>query len=254
MCYPNGDTVVYVGNHVEQSIEVPGSDLTLPTYAYNYVAQENRPVIIVLHDIYGPNQFYRDTCARLAEEGFAVLLPDLFVRQGVLSENSMQAAFARSSRHSFPLALDDIATLADHLHQTGRKVALLGFCMGGTLTMLAASRLQTLKAGVVYYGFPVNANPTPNRPANPLDEVGNLTVPLLGFFGGKDSGVGPENVKVYQQAARKAGKNVKFTLYRNAGHAFLSFDPASPTAKDSLESWTLTVAFLKRQLDTEIVL
>jgi carboxymethylenebutenolidase len=254
MCYPNGDTVVYVGNQTEQLIEVPGSDLAIPTYAYNYAAQETRPVLIVLHDIYGPNQFYRDTCARLAEEGFAVLLPDLFVRQGALSENSMQAAFARSSRHSFPLALDDIAALAGHLHQTGRSVGLLGFCMGGTLTMLAASRLQTLKAGVVYYGFPVNANPTPNRPANPLDEVGSLTAPLLGFFGGKDSGVGPENVKIYQQAARKAGKNVKFTLYPSAGHAFLSFDPAAPTAKDSLESWTRTVAFFKQQLAMEIVL
>ena len=254
MCYPEGDTVVYVGNHTEQLIDLLGSGLTIPTYAYNYYVQESRSVIIVLHDIYGPNQFYRDTCERLAAEGFAVLLPDLFVRQGALSEHSMQAAFARSSRHSFPLALADIEALAGHIHQAGRSVGLLGFCMGGTLTMLAASRLQTLKAGVVYYGFPVNANPTPNRPANPLDEVGSLAVPLLGFFGGKDSGVGPENVKIYQQAARKAGKNVKFNLYPTAGHAFLSFDLASPTAKVSLESWTQTVAFLKHQLGAEILL
>ena len=257
MCYPNGDTVSYISynpNTAERLVEMPGSGRFIPTYAYGYDAPDRRPVVIILHDIYGAREFYREMGQRLADAGFAALLPDLFCRQGALSENSMQAAFARSTRHSFPTAMEDIAAIVAKMNEEGRSVAVIGFCMGGTLAMFAAARVPMLKASVVYYGFPVNANPTPNRPDNPLDEISKLQVPLLGFFGAKDSGVGPENVKIYQQAAKKVGKNINFTLYPNVGHSFLSFDPTAQTAKSSAESWAQTLAFLKRQLGLETVI
>ncbi len=256
MCNPNGDTVSYVSQNdqnTERMVEMPAHERTIPTFAYGYDTPDRRPTVIVLHDVYGASQFYRDLSRRLADEGFAALLPDLFCRQGALPDGAMamEAVFARASRHSFPTALEDIAAMADSLREEGRQVAVLGFCMGGTLAMLEAGRVATLKAGVIYYGFPVNANPTSNRPDNPYDEVQNLQVPLLGFFGAKDSGVGPENVKIYQQAAKKAGKNVNFTIYPNVGHGFLTFDPAAPTAKASQDSWTRTLAFLKKNLGLE---
>ena len=237
------------GLHVhEQQADMPGSGRTIPTLAYGYASQAQGPVVIVLHAIFGPGSFERDVARRLAQAGFAVLLPDLFCREGPLAEPSFEAALARNSRHHAPRAMEDIAVIVRHLSETGRPVGLIGFCLGGTYALLAATRLPLVKASVVYHGFPVNTRPSPNNPDNPIDEVDQLQVPLLGFFGAADFLVGPEHVQAYATAASAAGKSVDFTLFPDAGHAFLSFDPQAPTASVSRESWGKTLAFLQAHL------
>jgi carboxymethylenebutenolidase len=188
-----------------------------------------------LHDIWGANKFYRDMGQRLAEAGFAAILPDLFVRQGPLTKPSREAAFARAGQHSFAVALEDIRAIVDKLSSEGRNVGVIGFCMGGTLA-------------VVYYGFPVNSHPTPNRPFNPIDEVGQLHAPILGFFGEEDSGVGPDNVRAYEAAARQAGKTIDVTIYPGVGHGFLTFASEGPAAQPSQQSWARAMQFLKERL------
>jgi carboxymethylenebutenolidase len=120
--------------------------------------------------------------------------------------------------------------------------------MGGTLTLFSAARLPEVKAGVVYYGFPINVHPTPNRPDNPIDEVAQLQVPLLGFFGEADAGVGVENVKAYEAAAQKAGKQIDFTIYPVVGHGFLTFDEEGAAVRASQESWSRAIDFFKEYL------
>ena len=251
MCHPVDESVIFSDNS-EQRIEIPGSGRTIPTYAYGYSSQDRKPVVLIIHDIFGANPFYRDMGKRLADQGFAALLPDLFCREGALSENTREAAFARGSRHSFPVALEDIRAMVDKLSQEGHNVGLIGFCMGGTLTLLSAGRIPEVKAGVVYYGFPVNAHPTPNRPDNPIDEVAQLQAPLLGFFGEADAGVGVENVKAYEAAAQKAGKQIDFTIYPVVGHGFLTFDKEGPAVKASQESWSRAITFFKEHLGAKV--
>jgi len=251
MCHPVDDSVIFSDNS-EQQIDMPGSGRTIPTYAYGYDSQDRKSVVLIIHDIYGTNPFYRDMGRRIADQGFTALLPDLFCREGALSENSRVAALARASRHSFPVAIEDIRAIVDSLSQEGHNVGLIGFCMGGTLTLLSATRLPEVKAGVVYYGFPVNAHPTPNRPYSPIDEVVQLQVPLLGFFGEADAGVGVENVKAYEAATQKAGKRIDFTIYPGVGHTFLTFDEEGPAVRASRESWSRAIAFFKEHLDTKV--
>ena len=135
------------GLHVhEQQADMPGSGRTIPTLAYGYASQAQGPVVIVLHAIFGPGSFERDVARRLAQAGFAVLLPDLFCREGPLAEPSFEAALARNSRHHAPRAMEDIAVIVRHLSETGRPVGLIGFCLGGTYALLAATRLPLVKA------------------------------------------------------------------------------------------------------------
>ena len=110
------------GLHVhEQQADMPGSGRAIPTLAYGYASQAQGPVVIVLHAIFGPGSFERDVARRLAQAGFAVLLPDLFCREGPLAEPSFEAALARNSRHHAPRAMEDIAVIVRHLSETGRS-------------------------------------------------------------------------------------------------------------------------------------
>lgn len=240
------DTVTYDGP--EQQQELPGSDRSLPVFTYGYEPGEQKPVVTIIHDVNGTKPLYRDMGKRLASAGFAAILPDLFCREGPLTDTTREAVFARSSKHSFPVAVEDIRALVTHLTGEGRRVGLVGFCMGGTLGLFSASRIPALNASVVYYGFPVNTRPSPNRPDSPIDEVAQISAPLLGFFGEQDAGVGPDNVRAYEAAARQAGKSLEFTIYPDAGHSFLSFDPEAPTARPSQDSWGRTLAFFRAHL------
>ena len=248
MCHQSEDVAGY-SVPAEQQLDFTGSEgQVIPAYAYGYRAGEPQPTVIILHDIWGANKFYRDMGQRLAEAGFAAILPDLFVRQGPLTKPSREAAFARAGQHSFTVALEDIRAIVDKLSSEGRNVGVIGFCMGGTLALLADARIPQLKAAVVYYGFPVNSHPTPNRPFNPIDEVGQLHAPILGFFGEEDSGVGPDNVRAYEAAARQAGKTIDVTIYPGVGHGFLTFASEGPAAQPSQQSWARAMQFLKERL------
>lgn len=247
MCYPTDQTDDGLRRH-EQQTDMPGSGRTIPTLTYGYEPHARGPVVIVLHAIFGPGSFERDVGRRLAQAGFATLLPDLFCREGPLTEPSFEAALARHSRHNARRAMADIAVMVRHISETGRPVGVVGFCLGGTYALFAASRLPLLKASVVYHGFPVNTRPSPNNPDNPIDEVDQIQVPVLGFFGETDFVFGPEHVRAYAMAATAGGKPVDFTIYPDTGHAFLSFDGQAPTASVSQESWARTLAFFQAHL------
>lgn len=246
MCHP-GDNSGY--NHeTEQNVELPGSGRTIPTVAYGYQPGEQRPAVIILHDIYGVNPFYRDMARRLAEQGYAALLPDLFSREGSIPNRDREAAITRVSKSSLATQLEDVQSIVTQLKSEGRKVGVIGFCLGGTLVMHTTSRTSVIDAGVIYYGFPVNNNPIPQRRESPIDEVEQLQAPLIGFFGADDTGVGVYNVLAYKQKALAAHKDIDFTIYPGVGHAFLTFEQEGPTVAASQESWSKALAFLKKHL------
>ena len=247
MCYPDEGTASAPFIH-EQQIDMPGSGRTIPTFVYGYDPQAQGPVVILIHTIFGPGSFERDVGRRLAQAGFATLLPDLFCREGSLPDTSFEAMMARNSRHNVPRVMEDIGVMVHHLSESGRPVGIIGFCLGGTYALFAATRFPSVKASVVYHGFPVNTRQSPNNPDSPIDEVDQLQVPLLGFFGEQDFVVGPENVRAYETAATAAGKPVDFTMYPDTDHGFLSFDPEAPTARVSQESWARTLAFFREHL------
>jgi carboxymethylenebutenolidase len=246
MCHADSGKVSFEGIS-EQQMDLKVKGVSIPTFAYGYSSGDKKPAVIILHDIFGAGDFYRDLGKRLADQGFAAFLPDLFHREGPLPERNREAAMARGAKHSFVTALEELSVIVDNLSDEGRAVAVVGFCMGGTLGLLSATRFPGLKAAIIYYGFPVNAKPTPNRPNNPIEEVADLKAPLLGFFGEADAGVGPDNVRKYQEEARKNGKAVDFTIYPGIGHAFLTFDPQEASFEASQASWEQAISFLKKE-------
>jgi carboxymethylenebutenolidase len=212
------------------------------------------PSVLVLHDIHGPNDFYRDLTRRLAAAGYTALLPDLFHRLEPLAEPTREAARARGAQLDQMQTLTDIHAaliwLGEHGASTG-VIGTVGFCMGGTLVMLAAARDPLPAASVAFYGFPVRER-TPIATKRPIDddEVAGVESPLLLFWGDGDQGVGMDNVAAYRDALARYGKAAETVIYPDLGHGFLTFDPDSPAYTASKDAWERTLAFFTSRLAT----
>jgi carboxymethylenebutenolidase len=239
---------------VEEQVEVPGEDRSIPAF---FVRPEGAhvPAVLIIHDVWGANPFYHDVARRLAGEGFAVLLPDFFVREGALAEQTREAVMERRSRHDQTRATHDIASALAWLRgnaATTGKVGTVGFCMGGTLVFLAAARQPVPDASVAFYGFPV-PNPTALAPLVPIDEAGQIRSPLLALWGDQDAGVGMDKVELYREALAENGVDFEFVIYPGAGHGFLTFDTTSPSYDAAQDGWKRTVAFLHETLSVGAV-
>ena len=252
MCHPDCPAPVRGGvGIVDERVELPGSDRSLPAYLVRPEADEPVPGVLIVHDIWGANPFYQDLARRLAGDGFVALLPNLFAREGPLPAQTREAALAWRNGLDQARALADLATalawLRDHPVTNG-KVGTLGFCLGGTFVMLLAARDPLPDAAVAYYGFPVFA-PTERAPFVPLAEADRgRRSPLLAFWGDQDHGVGMENVATYDAALTAAGARHEFVIYPGLPHGFLTFDPASPHHDAAADSWRRTLTFLRLHL------
>lgn len=247
MCHPPSEAggILLVGGGsgvTEHDYGIETTDARLPIFE---AAPDgaSRGIVIVIHDIFGAREFYRNLARRYAGAGYTALLPDLFVRQGPLAEETREAAFERGGRFSYPQAIVDLQRVVDHVAPRGQNVATVGFCMGGTLVMLLAAREPRIAAGVIYYGFPANPTPSDLRPYEPLRETAQVCHPLLGFWGDEDHGVGMDNVRRYQEGLAAAGATFDFTIYPGLPHGFLAFDGSKPYLAESNDSWEKTLAF-----------
>ncbi|HUG13735.1 MAG TPA: dienelactone hydrolase family protein [Thermomicrobiales bacterium] len=250
MCHPDADTgVAPIGDVRERSFTVDTAGASMPVFEAA-PTRHSQGSVIVVHDIHGASDFYRDLARRYATVGYTSYLPDLFVRQGPLPERTREAAFARSSTFSYQQSIDDLRHLISVLreHSSG-KVGAVGFCMGGTLVMLLASREPQLAAGVIYYGFPANPTPSELRPHEPIQEADAVETPLLGFWGDQDHGVGMDNVERYRVGLAAAGKRHDFSIYPDLPHGFLTFDDSSPNFARSADSWNKTLQFFREYVD-----
>lgn len=252
MCHDHCPRPISGGDAIdERTVEIPLSSGSLPAIV-TLPDTRPAPAILLLHDINGVNDFYRDVARRVAAAGYVTLLPDLFFRQAPLADDSREARFARMQAMEQSTTLMDIESaliwLRHHEHTTG-QVGSIGFCMGGTLVMLAASRDTAPTATVAYYGFPYRER-TPMAPLLPSDEdeAANLQSPLLAFWGTEDAGVGMDNVDRYQAKLDRYGKDSDFVRYPGIGHGFLTFDSTAPSFSQSEDSWERTLHFLDERL------
>jgi carboxymethylenebutenolidase len=251
MCHPDADSAGAVQSTAaiaEEEFTVDVSGASMPVFQASPTG-ESRGNVIVIHDIHGANAFYHDLARRLATEGYTAYLPDLFVRQGPLPEPTREHAMARGQKLSYPTTVEDLQRTFDAAEsRSPGMVGTVGFCMGGTLVMLLASREPRMAAGAIYYGFPANPNRSENRPWQPLDEASSVATPLIGFWGDQDHGVGMDNVEAYRANLVAADKPHDFTIYPGLPHGFLTFDPASPNYEGSRDSWQKLMAFYETTL------
>lgn len=232
------------------TIDVNG--FKMPAYRAAPAGKTNLPVVLILSEIFGVHEYIADTARRFAKAGYLAIAPELFVRQGDAQSYGEMAKLIAEVISKVPDAqvmADLDATVAWAGTQGGNlnKVGVTGFCWGGRQTWLYAAHSKHIKAGVAWYGRLVG-NATPLTPVHPVDVVAKLNGPVLGLYGGADTGIPVSTVAQMQNAlatGSKAAQASTFVLYPDAPHAFhADYRPSyrKPSADDG---WQRALAWFK---------
>jgi carboxymethylenebutenolidase len=202
------------------------------------------PGLVILQEIFGVNETLRDVVRHFAEQGYVTVAPDLFWRLEPnvslgYSESDVQKAFGLYQRFDTALAIQDIVATGRALAaqpECRGEIGVLGFCLGGTLAVLAAAE-PVFRASVAYY--PVGLQDMPTLP--------KVQCPTVIHFGGQDHLCPPEaTAKI--QAGFSANPHVKTYVYPNAGHAFFNKDRPEYNKSASGISLTRSLAVLRGEL------
>ena len=216
---------------------------------------EPQPGVVVIPDVWGLSDHTRDIAQRLAREGFAALALDLYRKTGRPSLADPAAAMAWIRELSDPLVLETVQegidALARHTAVAGRRVGLIGFCMGGQYAWLAACTCRGLSAVAPFYGmlrYEPGLDPT-KKPREPLAAIAALSCPALGLYGREDALI--PNADVDELEARLAQQPQPFEIvrYAGAGHAFLNDTrPALYRPEAAADAWRRLLAFLRSSI------
>jgi len=167
--------------------------------------------IVVIQEWWGLQDQIKGICDRLALAGYDALAPDLYAGT-VVPYHDTDSANREMTSLNFLEATDQVVRgAAQFLAQSGRRVGLTGFCLGGAVTILGAARIPELTAGVCFYGLP------PSAAAGPAD----VKIPLQGHFATRDDWCTPAGVAAFEQGLSEAGKHADFYHYE-ADHGFMN--------------------------------
>jgi carboxymethylenebutenolidase len=209
-------------------------------------AEKPRAGLLVFQEAFGVNAHIRDVTERFARQGYLAISPDLFHRTAPGFESGYED-FAAVMPHLGALAdpgLEaDIRASFDWLPKELASGAV-GYCMGGRAACLAALTVP-LACSISYYGGGIAPNP---RNAGLLDRLKGLRTPMLFFWGGKDSHIGPEQTQAVVAALRAAKKTYVNVEFSDADHGFFCDARGSYNAAAAAQAWPLTLAFLSTHL------
>ena len=230
----------------------------VPAFFAAPAGKTNLPVVLVIHEIFGVHEYIADTARRFAREGYLAIAPELFARQGdpgAYSEMAkLQAEVVSKTPDAQVMAdLDGAVNWAGQHGGNIQKVAINGFCWGGRITWLYAQQSSKVKAGVAWYGRMVG-EPSAINPIHPLALAPTQKAPVLGLYGGQDSGIPLETVNQMKAALAAAGsagnaaaKASEFVVYPGVGHAFHADYRPSYRAEAAQDGFKRALAWFKSQ-------
>ncbi len=192
--------------------------------------------IVVAQEIFGVNRHMRHVCDRLAAAGYVATAPalfDRFVRDFESGYSPEEVANARKhlGNIDWDAMLRDVAAAADDLRTAG-PVGVVGFCMGGSVAFLAATRLPGISAAIAFYGGQI---------VRFADEKAKCPVQM--HFGEKDDHIPMKDV----DAIRSRQPQAEIFTYP-AGHGFYCDERGSFHQQSATEAWQRTLAFLAANL------
>jgi carboxymethylenebutenolidase len=214
----------------------PDGDM-LPGYLARPEGDGPFPAVIVLQEWWGLNEHIKDVTRRFAQEGYVALAPDLY--KGVVATEPDEAR-KLVMELDMPAAVAEIGSAADFLlaqeYVSGEQVAVMGFCMGGRLTLMAAlddAGTGRYGAAVAFYGSPL----TP-------DEAATVETAVLGLYGADDGGIPVAEVQAMQAAFDAAGVVNEIVIYDGAPHSFFNDTRESYRPEAAADAWQRTLAWL----------
>ena len=235
---------------VAGEVKVPTKDGDMVAYRAMPATGTGFPVVLVVQEIFGVHEHIKDVCRRFAKLGYFAISGELFARQGDVSKMTEIPKIVSEVVSKVPDAqvMADLDACVAYAKGSGKanadKLAVTGFCWGGRITWLYAAHNQSVKAGGAWYGRVVGAV-NPLQPKNPIDVVAQINAPVLGLYGGADSGIPNDTVEQMRAALKAAGKKSEITLYPDTPHAFNADYRPSYRKAAADDAWAKLTAWFK---------
>ena len=205
------------------------------TKGYFAAAGQGRPAVVVIQEWWGLNDQICGVADRFARSGYNALAPDLY--KGRVTAQADEANHLMTGLDFVDATHQDLRGAAQNLKTQSTDVAVMGYCMGGALTIAAALHVPEFAAGVCFYGIP------PREFADPA----KIRVPLQGHFANKDDWCTPVGVDDLEKTLKTAG--IKHEIYRyDAAHAFANERSAAHDVACANLAWDRMSEFLKAQI------
>lgn len=234
---------------VAGAVKIPVKDGELPAYRAMPTKGTNFPIVLVIHEIFGVHAHIEDVCRRFARLGYVAIAPQLFTRQGdvlkLSSVDEIRPIVAKVPDAQVMSDLDATAAWAvKNAKGNAAKLTTTGFCWGGRIVWLYAAHNPRVKAGVAWYGRLVG-DKNALMPKYPVDVASSLKVPVLGLYGGKDTGIPLDTVEQMRDRLKSSSKS-EIIVYPDAPHAFFADYRPSYREADAKDGWQRLQAWFKQ--------
>ncbi len=198
--------------------DVKNGDRTVKTFVVYPERKDKAPVVLVIHEIFGASDWAMNVCDQLAANGYIAVMPDLLSGMGpdggrTTSFKDQQAVMEAVSNLPDDQVTGDLNAAADYalkFPSANGKLAVAGFCWGGTQTFRFATNRKDLSAAFVFYG---------TGPTDP-NEIAKINAPVFGYYGSMDNRV-TSTVGDQTTAMGAADKKYTPTIFEGAGHGFM---------------------------------
>jgi len=227
----------------------------MPSFIARPDGEEPKPAVIVLQEIFGVNTEVRRIAELFANAGYVALAINYYHRthpnlNEPYTQEGLQAGFAAAGNVGRKTLRADVAAAIEYLEaqpyvKKGR-IATVGFCFGGSVAFVTAT-LPGLAAAIPFYGGSIAAGFPNGEPAG-IADAGDIRVPLLLFFGGKDEYIDHAAVAKIDRALSDAGKEYEIVTYPNVGHAFFRQSSDALNEHEVDDAWKKVQAFLAQHL------
>ncbi|MEH1855529.1 MAG: dienelactone hydrolase family protein [Nostoc sp.] len=235
---------------VAGAVKIPVKDGEIPAYRAAPATGENFPIVLVIQEIFGVHEHIQDITRRFARLGYLAIAPELFIRQGDVSKlSSIDEIRPIVAKVPDAQVLSDLDATVKWAKKSakgnGEKLGITGFCWGGRITWLYAAHNPQVKAGVAWYGRLVG-DATELQPKYPIDIVSTLKVPILGLYGGKDTGIPLDTVEQVRDRLKSSNSKSEIIVYPDAPHAFFADYRPSYREKEAKDGWKRLLAWFKQ--------
>lgn len=219
-------------------VEFASNGATTPGYLATPTSGQG-PGLVVIQEWWGLNDHIRDVADRFAAAGFVALAPDLY--HGTVVDKPDDAGQEMMALN-LGQAAKDLSGAVDLVLQRSRrpKIGVVGFCMGGGLTLtLAAQRPDAVAVAVPFYGVIPWENAQPDWSA--------IEASIVAHIAEKDGTFGPDEARMLHTRLKELGKDATFHIYEGAEHAF--FNNTRPEVYNQVHAataWQRTLEALER--------
>jgi carboxymethylenebutenolidase len=234
-------------------VKVPVKDGEMAAYRAMPAGATKPPVILVVPEIFGVHEDIKDTCRRLAKLGYCAIAPELFARQGDPQKiaNIQEILTTITSKTPDAQVMSDLDATVVWAAAAGadtNRLGITGFCWGGRITWLYCAHNPQVKAGVAWYGRMVG-DVTEFTPRHPINVVGELKAPVLGLYGGVDTGISLDSIEAMEKALKTGSAAARLSqihIYDNAPHAFHADYRPSYRKEDAEDGWKRMQEWFKK--------